>query len=849
MLVSLKWLKDYIDVDVDVETFADRMIMSGSNLETVEPIGEGIKNVVIGKIVEINKHPDADKLNVCMVDIGSEVLQIVCGAPNVAVGKLVIVALHGSTLPGGVKIKRGKLRGVESNGMLCSAGELGYGDSVSPYLHKDGIWLLPEDFELGSDFVKAMEIEDHVIDFEITPNRSDCLSMIGMARETAATFGKKLRKPAISLKEEVNQKTSDLVDITIENENACPRYVGRVVKDIVIKESPLWIQQRLMNAGMRPINNIVDITNFVMLEYGQPIHAFDLASLEGSKIIVSNAKEGEKFTTLDGKERELDPSMLMIRDGKKAVALAGVMGGLNSEIEMTTKNVMIEVANFEADGIRATSKAIGLRTEASARYEKGVDPNLCKEVADRVCHLIEETGSGKVCKDAIDVYPKEFKLPTVEVRIKRMNDMLGTSLTSSEMKELLERLEFVVVDKGDILVCTPPETRLDMLKEVDYTEEIARMFGYDNLPNTIPRGSNESSRGRNEDIRKIARDSLCAMGANEITTYSFVSPKSVDMIGITDDEAWEKSFVKIINPLGTENSVMRTLLTPGLLSVLATNYNRNIESVKAFELGSTFMGEIFDSEQLPTESNGLCIGGYGEGFDFFHLKGMIVELLKVLGIKDVTFVAESEYGVYHPGRCARIIVRPNDKQISEAEAVLADIKRRLDVDKEAFGEEELNMMRDIVANLNGSMGDVPIEIGIMGEIHPDVAENFGIGTRVCLCEMLFETVIEMASNEKGYSPLPKYPATSRDIALLVEEEVPVGHIKEVIEAEGTEILEEVKLFDIYRGKQVAEGKKSVAFSLRYRHKDKTLTEEDVAAVHGKVLEALNKEFGAVLREM
>ncbi|MEG0291497.1 MAG: phenylalanine--tRNA ligase subunit beta [Anaerovoracaceae bacterium] len=848
MLVPIKWLKDYTKVNVDIDTFTDRMIMSGSNLETVEYIGEGIENVVVGKIVEINKHPDADKLNVCMVDVGQdELLQIVCGAPNVAVGRLVPVALHGSKLPGG-EIKRGNLRGVESNGMLCSTGELGFADNVAPYLHKDGIWLLPEDFELGQDLVTALDLKDAVVDFEITPNRSDCLSMVGMARETAATFKEKLEYPKSSLKEESDKETKDLIKVEILNEELCQRYVARAVTDIVIKESPWWIQQRLMNAGMRPINNIVDITNFVMLEYGQPIHAFDLKTIEDSKIIVSNAESGEKFVTLDETERTLDDTMLMIRDGKKAVALAGVMGGLNSEIEATTEVVLIEVANFEADGIRATSKKLGLRTEASARYEKGVDPNLCMVVANRVCELIEETNSGKVCKGVVDVYPKEINLPTVDVRVDRINKVLGTSITAQEMTEILQLLEIEVENKGDILVCTPPSVRLDLLKEVDYIEEVARIYGYDSLPMTIPKGNNESSKGREEDIRCIARNALCAMGVNEIQTYSFVSPKSVDDIGIGDD-SWEKAFVKILNPLGEENSVMRTLLTPGMLSSLATNYTRNIEKVKAFELGSTFMDDIYGDTGMPEENNALCIGAYGGGMDFFELKGMIVELLENLGIKDVEFVAETEYGVYHPGRCARIMLKPDEKLCMNTEAAMEELKQRMETNKEDFGDEELAMLKDVIGQMNGTIGDMPIEIGIMGEIHPDVAEKYGIGEKCYCCEMLFETVIDFAKKEKAYSPLPKYPATSRDIALLVDEDVPVGHIKEVIEGNGTEILENVKLFDIYRGEQVSEGKKSVAFSLTYRHPEKTLTDDDVATLHNKVLAALNDEFGAVLREL
>lgn len=810
MLVPIEWLKDYTDINVDTKEFCDKMIMSGSNLETCEYFCEEMENVVVGKIEKIEKHPDADKLVVCMVNVGKEEpVQIVTGAPNVFEGACVPVALHKSRIPGplhgqekqegGTKITKGKLRGVESFGMLCSAGELGFEDKVVPVAHKDGIWILEEEYPLGQDFAEALGLKQAVVDFEITPNRPDCLSMVGMAREAAATFGEKLEYPDTECQAETEKQAKDFIQVEIKEPELCRRYAARIVTDVKIGQSPWWLQKRLMYAGMRPINNIVDITNFVMLEFGQPIHAFDIRQLADSKIVVECAQEGEKFTTLDNTERTLTKDMLLIKDGKRGVAIAGVMGGLNSEIEADTTTILVESANFNGDSVRATSKKLGLRTEASSRFEKGIDPNLCQAAADRVCRLIEILGCGKVASGTVDVYPKEFEAQAIDVRVDRINKVLGIDLPAREMIRIFESLEMKVEGEGPVLKVTPPTVRQDMLTEVDFVEEVARMYGYDKLPVTLPKGNMESGKSREWGLMDLARDTLCALGLNEVQTYSFVSPKGVDDVRIGED-SWERAFVKILNPLGEENSVMRTILTPNMLEVMGRNYSRKIETVKAFEIGSTFMADLVNPEELPEEQTGLCIGLYGEQITFFTLKGILTELLKVLGVRDVTFTAESEYGVYHPGRCARIL----------------------------SGEEEL---------------------GIMGEVYPDVADKFGIGTRAYCCELFFDSVTRHADVEKHYEPLPKYPSTARDIALLVDEDVQVGQIETIIKREGGEILEQVKLFDVYRGKQVAEGKKSVAFALTYRDKNKTLTDEDVAKVHEKVLEALKDEINAVLREM
>lgn len=820
MIVSLEWLKDYTEINVDTAEFCDGMILSGSNLETCEIVGQEMKNVVVGRIEKIEKHPDAEKLVVCQLNVGgNELVQIVTGAPNVFEGAYVPVALDGSRIPGplhgqpkvegGVEIHSGKLRGVESCGMLCSFGELGFEDKVVPVNQKDGIWILDGEYPLGMDFAEALELKDAIIDFEITPNRPDCLSMIGMAREAAATFGTELRYPKTGCENAVGD-AADYIQVEVKSP-LCKRYTARIVKDVKVEDSPWWLQRRLIHAGMRPINNIVDITNFVMLEYGQPLHAFDIKSIAGQKIVVDTAEEDEMFTTLDGTERTLSKDMLMIKDAEKSVAIAGVMGGLNSEIEADTNTIVIESANFLGSSVRTTSSKLKLRTEASGRYEKGIDPNLCEAAADRVCALIELIGAGTVVGGSVDVYPQVEEAQAVHGRVSRINKILGLELGRDEMVKYFESLEMKVEGEGDDLYVTAPTVRQDIKIEEDLAEEVARLYGYDKIPVTIPRGNSESGQTYERDIKDLTRDTLCGLGATEIQTYSFVSPKGVDNVRI-DEDSWERAFVQILNPLGEDTSVMRTILTPAMMEVLGRNYSRNIEAVRAFEIGNTFTANLVDPEALPDEQDNLCIGMYGDGADFFYLKGMIVSLLNKLGIYDLQFIAESEYGVYHPGRCARIVA-----------------SHVLELESGPVMEE--------------------VELGIMGEVHPEVAEKYGIGTRCYAAELMFNTVTELANLEKVFSPLPKYPATSRDIALLVDEDVAVGDIESVIREAGTEILREVKLFDIYRGKQVEEGKKSVAFNLTYRHNDRTLTDEDVAAAHGQVLQALKEKMDAVLREM
>ena len=817
MLVSVKWLEDYIDVpemhEDNAKGFADKMIMSGSNIETVTELGTGISGVKIGKIKTIERHPDADKLVVCQVDMGGETLQIVTGADNFYEGALVPVAVDGAHIPGplhgqpkvpeGVDIRAGELRGVKSDGMMCGPQELGIQDKVAPMISKDGIWLLPAEMEshLGEDVDKALDLQDVVIDFEITPNRPDCLSMLGMAREAAATFGTGFKYPDTAC-ETISEKAEDFIEVEVKSD-LCKRYTARVIKDVKIEQSPWWLQKRLMAAGMRPINNMVDITNFVLMEYGQPLHAFDIRALAGNKIIVDVAAKGDKFTTLDGTERELDDTMLMINDAEKHVAVAGVMGGLNSEILPDTETVVIESANFLGSSVRQTSKKLGLRTEASGRYEKGIDPNLCEAAADRVCKLVELLGCGKVLEGSVDVYKVPETAPTVTARVSRINKVLGTDLTREDMSKIFESLEMVVSGSGDDMVITPPSVRQDLLEEVDYVEEVARIYGYDNLPNTIPELTTMVNNSKSWEMRALARNLLSGMGANEIQTFSFISDKDFDNIGI-DEDSWERDTVKIMNPMGEDTAAVRTILMPGMLEVLARNDARSIEAVRAYEIGTVFSKNYIDEKGLPDESFDLAIGIYGKDESFFTLKGIIEGLLDGMGIDGVKYEPESEYRTYHPGRCARIL-----KEVENSEDV---------------------------------------ELGIMGEFHPDVLENFDMDVRSYGAELFFDRLVEFADKEIHYTKPPRYPAMTRDIAMIVDEDDPVAEIEKVIREAGTEIFESVKLFDVYRGEQVGDGKKSVAYSITYRHPDRTLTDEETEGAHKLVVDALRNKLGAVIRD-
>lgn len=798
MLVYKEWLDEYCPVDKSIEEFCERMIISGSNVETVEHFGRGIEGVVTGRIESVEKHPDADKLLICIVDVGKgEPIQIVTGAGNVFPGACVPVILHGGKLPDGTVIKKGKLRGVASEGMLCSVKELGYDDKVIPVAHRDGIWILDGEYSPGMDIVEALELKGDVIDFEITPNRPDCLSMIGMAREATATFGGSVRYPDSKCTDEKGESDS-FISVEIKRADLCSRYVARIVTDVRIGQSPWWLQRKLMYAGMRPINNIVDITNYVMLEYGQPIHAFDIRNIRGSRICVDTAKEGEQFTTLDGVERSLSGDMLMIKDGERSVAIAGIMGGLNSEIVEDTTTVIIESANFLGGSIRSTSKKLGLRTEASSRFEKGIDSELAGRAADRVCRLIELIGAGTAAAGAVDVYPVTKETVPVDVRIGRVNRVLGIELPLDELDAIFRSLEMKTEKNDGIIRVWPPSARLDLKKEIDFIEEAARIYGYDKLPSTLPKGNCQSRKTERQILRDLVKESLVGMGYSEIQTYAFVSPKGIDCVRAAEDDK-RRNHIRLLNPLGEENSVMRTGLTPNMLEALARNYSRNIPGVRAFELGNIFLNTI-QSDGLPIEEDRLCIACYGEGEDFFTLKGAVEELMAKMGIRKAEYKADPTIGTYHPGRCA------------------------------------------VIMNEN-------VELGVIGELHPDVLENYDIGAKAWCCELEFSRMAEASDTEHRYCPLPKYPSTSRDISLLVDEDITVSSIVGIIKSRGAGLLEKVELFDIYRGRQVSEGKKSASFSLTYRAPDRTLTDKEAEKVHQSILNALDLELKAVLRDV
>ena len=794
MLVSLKWLRDYVDIDMDTKEFADKMTMTGTKVEKVDFYGTEIEKVVVGKILEITQHPNADKLIITKVDVGQEVIQVVTGAKNVSEGDYIPVARVGAKLPGGIKIKKGKLRGETSEGMMCSSEELGIESQYVEEYKRDGIYILDheESYELGKDVKEVLGINDALIEFELTSNRPDCRSMIGIAREAAVTIGSKLKYPEIEVKE-----SNEEIDfsINIENKDLCRRYAARIVKDVKIQPSPYWMQRKLIEAGVRPINNIVDITNYVMLELGQPLHAFDLNQVSTGKIVVKNASEGEKFTTLDDVERTLDKDMLVISNGEKAIALAGVMGGANSEITNETTSILIESANFKSENIRSTSKKLGLRTEASARYEKGIDLNLVEDAVNRVAQLIEMLGAGTVLKGIVDEYPTKQEVKKLVVNPQRINALLGVDVPMDQFVSILESLEFKCnLQSSDKLEIEVPSFRLDMEQDADVLEEIARIYGFENIPAASLEGnSTAGAKTPKQKFMDTIKNTSVAIGLNEILTYSFVSPRGVDKINLPQDDK-KREFVKLINPLGEETSVMRTTMIPNMLDVISTNVSHKVENVGAFECGHTFTPQ----NGLPVETTHLCLGIYGKEVDFFALKGAVETILENVGLKGYEILPECSNSTFHPGRCAKVVYNN-------------------------------------------------IYIGAFGELHPDVIENYNLGQRVYVAEIDLDLVFENSNKTVIYTPLPKYTSTSRDIALIVKDEVFVKQIEDIIKANGEGLVEDYKLFDVYKGSQIEEGHKSIAYSITYRSKDKTLTDEDVSKVHDKILSELSEKLHANLR--
>ncbi|SCY80221.1 phenylalanine--tRNA ligase subunit beta [Alkaliphilus peptidifermentans] len=797
MLVPVKWLKEYVNIELSTKDLADKMTMSGSKVETVEAFGKGIEGVVVGKIESITPHPNADKLVICKINIGKELLQIVTGATNIKEGDYVPVAIDGAKLAGNLKIKKGKLRGEVSEGMLCSQDEMGIAKGLISEENKDGIWILDQEYPLGTDFMEVIPFKDEVIEFEITSNRPDCLSMVGMAREVAATIGQPIKYPEIQFKE-INEKASDKARVVIEDTEGCLRYVTRVIKNVKIKQSPQWMQQRLIKAGVRPINNIVDITNYVMLEYGQPLHAFDFDKIGGDTIIVKKAQEGERFKTLDGVERTLNSNMTMIADAEKNLAIAGVMGGEESEVTKDTKWILLESATFDIDNTRNTSKTLGLRTEASTRFGKGVDSSLAIVAANRVCQLIEMLEIGEVLEGAIDVYPAIKEKRELNIRPKRINELLGTNIDTVEMIEILKSLEIDAIEKGEELTVTIPTYRDDLLMEADFVEEIGRIYGFDAIAPTMARGNIVVGGKTNGQIlEELTKELLNALGFNEVLSYSFVSPKSIEKINV-DENSIKRNFVKLINPLGDETSVMRTSLLPNLLEIISRNQNRKNEEVRAFELGRIFVPKN-EVNELPYEIPHLVLGIYGEDEDFFTLKGAIEGLLKGLGIKDYDFEAEKYHSTYHPGRCANLVIGGN-------------------------------------------------VVGALGELHPIVMDNYDLDKKCYCTELDFSLLLQLARVDKLYQPLPKYPAITRDFAVVLKEDIYVKEVEKIINENGGEILESFKLFDIYRGNQVPEDHKSVAYTLTYRHSQRTLTDEDVNKIHDGILQKIKEQLGGSLRD-
>ncbi|MCD1147990.1 phenylalanine--tRNA ligase subunit beta [Peptoniphilus sp. KCTC 25270] len=796
MLLPKSWLEKYVNINISTREMADKITATGSHVESIEKRVGDIAGVVIGKITKIEKHPDADKLVVCQIDIGGENKQIVTGATNVYEGAYVPVALDGAKLADGTVINNGKLRGVESQGMMCSLEEMGFPISVIPKASRDGIHLLPEGTELGSDFIEVLELDKEVIELEITPNRPDCLSVIGMALETAASIGEEFSQPEIKVEENSDKSLEEIFEgLEVETELS-PRFYLRGLTDVKIGPSPQWLQNDLMAAGVRPINNIVDLTNYVMLEYGQPLHAYDLEHLGDKKIIVRQAKEGEVLTTLDNNERKLRTEDIIIADGKEPIGLAGIMGGLDSEVTDETTTVILEGANFDEGQIRKTSKHFALRTEASTRFEKGLDPEKSKLAVDRVCELAVEIGAAKVAKGSIDHYPNPVKVETLESDPKRINALLGTDLSIEEMKKILDSLHIFTEIKGEMLESKIPTFRRDITIWQDLAEEVGRIFGFHNivpqpLAGSLTRGGKPFFRTVEEEARNV----LLATGFDEFMTYSFMGPSAFDKIRTPEDSPLRDA-VKLINPLGEEYSIMRTTLMPNMLDVFAKNMSYKNPSAYGFEFGNIFSVEL-NEEGLPSESKKLAIGFYGKE-DFYFLKEVIELICHRLGMRDVVFHTLNGNPLLHDGRSAEVF----------------------------YGEENL---------------------GFFGELSPMIAKDLGIKKRLYLAELNFSKMVEFYNDEVKFEALVKYPAIERDLAFVVPRKLPAGDLIEGIKSVDQSLLESVEVFDVYSGDQVGEGMKSIALKLRFRHKERTLKEEEVAPIVEKAIETVEKQFDAKLR--
>ena len=806
MNTSLSWIKAYVpDLDVTAQEYTDAMTLSGTKVENYEEMDADLDKIVVGQIDKIEKHPDADKLIVCQVNIGTESIQIVTGAPNVHEGDKVPVVLAGgrvagghepgSRVAGGIKIKKGKLRGIESNGMMCSIEELGSSRDMYPDAPENGIYILPEDTEVGADVVKLLGLDDVVFEYEITSNRVDCYSVVGIAREAAATFRKTFCPPQVTPTGN-DEDVNDYIKVTVKDTDLCPRYCARVVKNIKIGPSPKWMQRRLASVGIRPINNLVDITNYVMEEYGQPMHAYDLDTIAGREIIVKRAEDGEKFTTLDGQERQMDSSVLMICDGEKSVGIAGIMGGENSMITDDVKTMLFEAACFDGTNIRKSSKKVGLRTDASGKFEKGLDPNNAQAAIDRACQLVEELGAGEVVGGMVDVYGKKKEPVRVPFDADEINAILGTDISREDMLSYFRMIDLEYDEDTNEVIA--PTFRHDLFRIADLAEEVARFYGYDNIPTTLPKG--EATTGKLSfklRIEEVARNVAEYCGFSQGMTYSFESPKVFDRLLFPVD-APERKAISIMNPLGEDYSIMRTTSLNGMLTSLATNYNRRNKNVRLYELGNIYLPKTLPLTELPEERMQFTLGMYGEG-DFFSMKGVVEEFLEKAGLsKKESYDPKAGKPFLHPGRQANIIY-------------------------------------------DGTV------IGYLGEVHPDVADTYGIGERAYVAVIDMPEVVSRANFDRKYEGIARFPAVTRDISMVMPKEIMVGQVEEVIENKGGQYLESYALFDLYEGAQIKEGFKSVAYSIVFRAKDRTLAEADVSKAMDAILGAL-EEMGIELRK-
>ena len=804
MQTSISWIKKYVpDLTATDQEYVDAMTLSGTKAEGYVRLDADLDKIVVGQIEKIEPHPDANKLVVCQVNVGSETVQIVTGAPNVEVGQKVPVVLDGGRVAGnhdgkmtagGIKIKKGKLRGVESCGMMCSIEELGSDRYMHPEAPEYGIYVFGDDVEVGADAIELLGLHDTVVEYEVTSNRVDCYSVMGIAREAAATFNKPFYAPEVKVTGN-DEKAEDYVKVTVENTELCPRYCARVVKNVKIGPSPKWMQECLVSVGIRPINNLVDITNYVMEEYGQPMHAYDLATIKGQHIIVKCAQDGDEFVTLDGQTRKLDHDVLMINDEEGPVGIAGIMGGQNSMITDQVQTVLFEAACFDGTNIRLSSKRIGMRTDASGKFEKGLDPENARAAIDRACQLMEELGAGEVVGGCVDIYPNPVEERKVAFEPEKINALLGTNLTAEQMLEYLNRVELKLDPETNMIVV--PTFRQDIFRTADIAEEVARFFGYDNIPTTLPKATTAGGVSFGERIEQIARDVAEMDGFSQGYCYSFESPKVFDKLLYAPD-APERQAIQILNPLGEDFSIMRTVSVNGLLVSLGNNYNHRNKSVKLYELGNVYLPKSLPLTELPDERKQLTLCMYDAG-DFFTMKGTIENFMERVGMKKKA-VYDPKAGIpyLHPGRQAKIIY-------------------------------------------DG------VEIGFLGELHPQAAKNYEIGTRAYVAVLDMPSIVPMCSFDYKYKGVAKFPAVSRDLSMVVPKEIMVGDIEKMIETRGGKLLESLQLFDVYEGNQIDRGFKSVAYSVTFRAPDRTLSEDDITGVMKKILNGL-ESMGIVLRQ-